>query len=90
MEVCLGKYIGWTLEVHYVNYTTAVDRGILTAFEPGWIELTRNPRKAREETLLIPVSAIRLVKPIAQPDDEDQILLRPADVPEEQPVMAEE
>ncbi len=90
MEPCLGKYLGWTVEVHYVNYTTAVDRGILTATESGWIELTRNPRKAREETLLIPVSAIRLIKPLAQPEADDQILLRPADVPEEQRLEAEE
>jgi len=72
------SYLGWTVEVHYLNYSTVLyDKAVLTAVEPGWITLTRYPGQPREEHLLIPLTAIRLLKPVEPPDSETHRLLRP-------------
>lgn len=73
----LEAFIGWTVEVYYLAQTTLSDRAILTRVEERWICLTRHPGKPREENLLIPVSAIRLVKPVTPPQDDMARMLRP-------------
>ena len=80
----LRDYIGWMVEVFYQFYTTTSDKGVFTDACDDWIVVTRNPGHSREERLLIPITSIRLLKPIAPPSTEDQRLLRPAGPMEEQ------
>lgn len=74
----MDTYLGWTVEVHYLYKTSTADRGVLAAVEPPWLLLELPNRQ-----LAIPISAIRLLKPIAPPDNEHMRLLRPVERPEE-------
>ncbi len=74
----LDTYLGWTVEVHYLSFNSATDRGVLAAVEPPWLLLELPNRQ-----LVIPISAIRLLKPMAPPDNEHMRLLRPVERPEE-------
>ena len=68
----LAKYFGFEVDVFYKDANR--DKGKLTDAGDGWIELTRT----NHDTLLIPIGAIRLLKPVEPPDDESRRLLRPA------------
>lgn len=71
-------YIGWTVEVHYLTTQGTSDRGVLADVTASWLTLTRNAGRNREEHLLVPVSAVRLLKPLSPPETENMRLLRPA------------
>jgi hypothetical protein len=75
----LDAYLGFTIEVHYNNYASNTDRGVLRHHGDGWIELVRHEGKAKQDSLLIPVEAIRMVRPIGPPHTPQGTLLRPAE-----------
>ncbi len=81
MQNPIERHIGWMVEVHYSSYYSNPDRGILRDVVDQWLELVKNPDKPREEALLIPISAVRLVKPLNPPHDEGSRLVRPATAP---------
>lgn len=78
----LEDYVGFDVEVHYNNNAGSTDRGVLRRQADGWIELTRNPGKPKQDSLLIPVEAIRMIRPIGPPPTPESMLLRPA-IPDE-------
>ncbi len=88
MDIAL-QYLGWNVEVHYLFYTAGSDRGVLTAIDDRWIVVTRNPGSPREDQLVIPISSIRLLKPLSPEEGPGMRLLRPVEG-EEQPREAVE
>mgnify|MGYP005865709357 CR=1 FL=1 len=75
----LEDFVGFEMEVFYNNYSGCKDQGALGRYGDGWIELVRNVGKARQDSLLIPVAAIRMIRPIGPRPTPESILLRPAD-----------
>ncbi len=78
----LEDFVGFEMEVFYNNYAGSKDQGSLGRCGDGWIELVRNAGKPRQDSLLIPVAAIRMIRPIGPPTTPESILLRPADMTE--------
>ncbi len=78
----LEDFVGFEMEVFYNDYSGSKDQGTLGRYGDGWIELVRNAGKARQDSLLIPVAAIRMIRPIGPPPTPESILLRPADMAE--------
>ncbi len=77
-EGWLSKYRTFEVEVHYLSDSSHFkDRGRLSDFGDGWIELTKTG-----EIFIIPASAIRLIKIVSEPVQGGRALLRPA-IPEE-------
>lgn len=80
-ESRLADYFGAMVTVYYtVSYT---DNGRLTYLDASWIELTKD----NGERLLIPLTAVRLVKLMEPPkrNPDAEILLRPVDARPEIP-----
>jgi len=76
MAHLLDQYVGWEVQVRYLlDGSGYVDQGQLVAHSDGWIEIV----KKAGERLLIPSTAIRIVKLIVAPDTDSMRLLRPAD-----------
>ncbi|GEM_PF-2629030 len=81
-ESRLADYLSAMVTIYYtVSYT---DNGRLTYLDASWIELTKD----NGERLLIPLTAVRLIKLLEPPkrNPDAEILLRAVDVkPEAQP-----
>lgn len=73
---CIERNVGSEVEVHYMLAGTS-DKGVLTAVDSQWIEITRNPGKRNEDLLLVPLTAVRLVKPLTRPAEPANTLVRP-------------
>ena len=78
MASWLEKYREYEVEVFYLTDSGFRDRGTITDFGDGWVELFK--RGGSGETFLIPVSGIRMIRIVNPPTDEER-LLRPVDVP---------
>ncbi len=75
----LQQYLNARVMVYYNSQSSYTDSGRVTYLDTSWLELT----KENGERLLIPTTAVRLVKmlePIRLPDDAGT-LLRPLDGP---------
>ncbi len=73
----LEKYRGFEVEVHYqANSNAFKDRGRLSDFGDIWIELQKGGPTVGE-LLVIPTSAIRLLKIVHPPDSQTNRLLQP-------------
>ncbi len=70
----LEKHIGSDVEVHYINQTGYRDRGYITDAGDGWVEL----QKDEDDILLIPNTAIRIIKVIKRVTQPTSKLLKPA------------
>lgn len=79
MDDILARYRDCEVDIHYLTKDMFSDRGVLTDSGERWLQLTKNPGGRNAETLLVPVSAVRIVKIIARADAEQDVLLRPAD-----------
>lgn len=75
----LEKYRDFEIEVFYLTDSGFRDRGRLIDLGDNWIELYKN----NNETLLIPVSSIRMAKVLVVPSHKQNRLLRPASPPSE-------
>lgn len=73
----ISRYHNARVTVYYLGQTTYNDTGVVTYLGEQWIEL----KKANDECLLIPVSAIRLIKVLdaLEPAGEAGLLLRATD-----------
>lgn len=72
MDGFLARYVGYDIEVLYLtDNNTFRDRGRLSGFGDGWIELIKD-----EALFLVPTTAIRLLKVISSSQEPAQILLR--------------
>jgi|JRYG01.1.fsa_nt_gb hypothetical protein len=80
----LEKYRGFEIEILYLaDNTTYSDRGRLSDFGDHWVELTKESgRRRQNEVMVIPSSAIRLMKILSVPETPENTLLRPV-LPEE-------
>jgi len=78
----LDEFVGFDMEVHYNNQTGSTDRGVLRRFGDRWIEIVRHAGKPKQDSLLIPFEAIRMIRPIGPPRTLEHTLLRPVDLPE--------
>jgi hypothetical protein len=74
MEHWLDRYRGCDVEIVYLTDTVFKDRGHLSDFGDGWIELHR----PTNDTFLVPTTAIRLVKVLGPPAEPASLLLRPS------------
>ncbi|HXG24864.1 MAG TPA: hypothetical protein VNJ09_09940 [Chthonomonadales bacterium] len=84
MAQWLEKYRNCEVEIHYVTDNAMfTDKGRLTDFGDNWLELVKNAGKRGAETLLIPITAIRIVKIMDAPERDDIRLLRPSYAPEQ-------
>lgn len=76
----MDRHLGWEVQVRYLlDGAGYVDQGQLVAHSDGWIEVL----KKGGETLLIPTTAIRIVKLILAPGTDSMRLLRPSDESDE-------
>jgi hypothetical protein len=74
----LDKYRECEVEVLYLTDNNVYrDRGRLADFDDRWIEL----RKTGNETFLIPITAVRLMKLLNPPETMENLLLRPVETP---------
>jgi hypothetical protein len=72
----IERYTNCEVEIIYLTDSNVYrDRGILSEFDGEWLVLI----KPTHEEFLIPVTAVRIVKVLAPPKDQDSILLRPAE-----------
>lgn len=75
-EPIISRYTNCEVELHYLTDNSQFrDRGTLLEFDGSWLAL----EKPGHELLLVPLSAVRLVKPLSPPKDRDSLLLRPVD-----------
>ncbi len=81
MSLWIEKYRSFEVEVLYLTDNNMYrDRGRLTDVSDQWIELQKGaPGPGIGELLVIPISAIRLLKIVTPPTREGSRLLRPAD-----------
>ncbi len=77
----LEKYREHEVEVFYLTDSGYRDRGAITDFGDGWIEIYKPGGNG--ETFLIPVTGIRMMRVIHPPTD-DERLLRPVETPARQ------
>ena len=75
----LDDYVGFDIEVHYNVSAAYSDRGVLQRHGDGWIELARNVGKPKQDTILVPVESIRMIRPVGPPMTPESMLLRPAE-----------
>lgn len=79
----LEKYREYEIEIHYLTDNSMYsDRGHLTDFSSQWVEITKNRSRRNEEILVIPHSAIRIIKILSAPERSAHTLLRPASSPD--------
>ncbi len=79
----LEKYRGYEIEIHYLTDNSLYsDRGHLTDFSSRWVEITKNRSRRNEEILVVPHSAIRIIKILTAPERSAHSLLRPAAAPD--------
>ena len=77
MSAWLEKYRGFEVEVHYLSDNTMYkDRGRLTDFGDGWLELQKGIQGM--DVFLLPTTAVRIVKIVGPPTHGSTRLLRPA------------
>jgi len=75
----LQQYLNARVMVYYNSQSSYSDSGRMTYLDPSWLELT----KENGERLLIPSSAIRIIKMVepARLTDDAGTLLRPVEGP---------
>ena len=80
MAMSIEKYRGFEVEILYlVDNNMYRDRGYLTDVSDQWLELQKGaPGPGIGELLVIPSTAVRLMKIITPPTREGSRLLRPA------------
>lgn len=84
MVLWLEKYRDCEVEIHYITDNSMfTDKGRLTDFGDNWLELVKNASKRGAETLLIPITAIRIVKIVGAPERDEIRLLRPSYAPDQ-------
>ena len=78
-ESIIERYLNCEVEVHYKTDNSQFrDRGTILECDGAWFVL----QKPASEILLVPIDAVRIIKPLGPAKGQNSVLLRPAPEPE--------